>query len=115
MLYEKFNGKKYRKPLYENMKYQGHDYFSLNFDKNVIKNNNTTRDNLLFEYVNPFNLQFNFYDGGLIVYTNDLENYIKLHEKLLQDGYSKNTLISMGNGNETIVNIIDMKNKKLNS
>ena len=80
MLYEKFNGKKYKKPLYENMKYQGHNYFSLKFNKNVLKNNNTTRNRILLEYASPFNLQYSFYDGGVVVYTNDLYNFIKLNE-----------------------------------
>lgn len=87
MLYESKCNKKYKKVLYENMKYQNDKSYSIYLNDFTLDEANSSVDKALVRYVNKYKLQFNKVSDGVYLYTPLEENYISLLENLVQDGF----------------------------
>ena len=92
MLYENKCQKKFKKPLYENLKYQSDNNYKIYLDTYTLNEANSSIDKTLLRYVNKYNLQYNVVNEGVYLYTALPENYLSLLENLLQDGFNKNSL-----------------------
>lgn len=92
MLYESKCKKSYEKPLYENLKYQGKDFYNIYLDNYVMNESNLNKRIVLSRYVNKYELQYNVVNEGVYLYTNNFDNYKSLIERLVSDGVSKSSL-----------------------
>ena len=92
MLYENKLNKKFKKPLYENLKYQNDDNFTLYLSSDIINEANSTLEKVLVRYVDKHHLQYNIVNKGVHLYTPMAENYLELLEHLIADGFNKNSL-----------------------
>lgn len=92
MLYETKCNKKYKKKLYENMKYQNDDSYSLFLSNYTLDENNSSVEQALLKYVNKNGLQYNVISEGVYFYTPFIDNYLSLLEDLEHDGFDKKIL-----------------------
>ena len=87
MLYESKCNKKFKKALYENMKYQNDNSFSIYLNDFTLDEAHSSVDKALVRYVRKHKLQYNKVSDGVYFYTPLEENYISLLENLVQDGF----------------------------
>lgn len=92
MLYESKCNKKYKKPLYENKKYQSDDNYKLYLNSFTLDEANSSVEKALSKYVSKHNLQYNIVDDGVYLYTPMAENYMSLLENLVNDGFNVEAL-----------------------
>lgn len=92
MLYESKCNKKYKKPLYENKKYQSDDNYNLYLSSFTLDEANSSIEKALSKYVSKHNLQYNIVDDGVYLYTPMAENYMSLLENLVNDGFNVEAL-----------------------
>lgn len=92
MLYESKCNKKYKKPLYENKKYQSDDNYKLYLNSFTLDEANSSVEKALSKYVSKHNLQYNVVDDGVYLYTPMAENYMSLLENLVNDGFNVEAL-----------------------
>lgn len=87
MLYESKCNKKFKKALYENMKYQNDNSFSIYLNDFTLDEAHSSVDKALVRYVRKHKLQYNKVSDGVYFYTPLEKNYISLLENLVQDGF----------------------------
>lgn len=92
MLYESKCNKKYKKPLYEEFKYQNDKSFCIYLNEYTLDEAHFTTDKALARYTNKYNLQFNKVNDGIYFYTPLEENYMGLIKDLANDGFDLETL-----------------------
>ena len=92
MLYENKCNKKYKKPLYEHLKYQNDNSYKIYLNSFTLDEANLNVDKALARYVNKHQLQYNVVDDGVYLYTPMAENYMSLLEHLVNDGFDVNVL-----------------------
>ncbi len=103
MLYENKLNKKYRKSLYENMKYQNDNSYNVYLDLYTLNEANMTIDTAIARYVNKYNLQYNKTLDGVYFYSNLEDNYIGLLENLVNDNFNPEALKNSVNIEEAAV------------
>lgn len=106
-LYEAKCKKTYKKPLYENMKYQSDDNYQIRLTKYILEKSNSSIRDILANYANKYDLQYNIVNEDLYLYTPSKIKYKSLVENLINTGFNKQLLISIQNQNarKLIVNI----------
>ena len=92
MLYENKCQKKYKKPLYEHLKYQNDNNYKIYLTEQILNKANKSLDDILLNYINKYDLQYNIVNEGINLYTPLAENYLSLLENLVQDGFKKSSL-----------------------
>jgi len=109
MLYEHKCNKKYKKSLYENLKYQNDNSYKLYLDSFTLDNINLSVNEALAKYVNKHQLQYNVVDSGVYLYTPEPENYLSLLENLVHDGMDMNILKEIVNYDGAIKYLENLK------
>ena len=100
MLYEhKFN-KKYKKPLYENMRYQSVKSNNIMLTEDMLNEAHTDIGSVIDRYVDKYALQYNIFKRGIHLYTPLLEHYVCLLTDLIKNGFSKKSLINAASTKE---------------
>lgn len=113
MLYENKCNKKYKKALYENMKYQNDDSYSLYLSDYVLDEANMSTDKAMIRYINKYDLQYNKVIDGVHFYTPNHNTYIKLLENLVNDGVDIDSLLQVVDDQKSTVYLEKLKlNKK---
>lgn len=94
MLYEHKCNKKYKKPLYENMRYQSNKNNNIMLTADMLDEAKTDIGSVIDKYANKYALQYNIFKRGIHLYTPLLENYVYLLTDLIKDGFSKRSLMN---------------------
>lgn len=95
MLYESKLNKKYKKILNEGKEYQSLTNNNIMLDKQTLKEMCLTSGNIIDRYVNKLGLQYNVFNGGIHLYTPLIESYVALLTNLMNEGLTKEKLMSL--------------------
>ena len=111
LLYESKCHKKYKKPLYEDKKYQSDNNYKIYLNTFTLDEANSSIEKALVRYVNKHHLQYNVVNDGVYLYTPMAENYMSLLENLVNDGFNPNVLKNIVDTQAAVVYLETISNK----
>lgn len=112
MLYENKCNKKYKKALYEDLKYQNDNSYSIYLNDFTLDEAELSVKKALVRYVNKHKLQYNVVSDGVYFYTPLEENYIALLEDLVNDGLDVDTLKNIVEDQKAAVYLENLQNNE---
>ena len=97
MLYEHKLNRKYKKSLNEGKEYQTNKNSNIFLTQLMLNEAHMTIGEVIDKFVEKHDLQYNIFNNGIHLYTPYNEDYNMLLSDLVENGFSKDLLISMAN------------------